>query len=75
MLNFCARVPYNASVVAKYELWPSMLWKKLAMVKDCVIVQIVNLGGTWYTQTGGKYGKGMLSFCGRPLQCLFCGKI
>ena len=29
----------------KYELWPSMSWKKLARVKDC-IMQIVNLGGT-----------------------------
>ena len=41
---------------AKYELWPSMLWKKMTMVKDCVIVQIVNLGG--YTQTGGGMKRG-----------------
>ena len=32
---FCVRVLYNAYVVVKYELWPSILWKKLAMIKDC----------------------------------------
>ena len=27
ILNFYVRVLYNAYVVVKYELWPSILWK------------------------------------------------
>ena len=38
----------NVYVVAKYELWPSVLLKTWAMVKDCVIVQIVNFKGGTY---------------------------
>ena len=55
MLNFCVRVFYNAYVVAKYKLWSSMVWEKLAMVKDCVIVQIVKFywGGGLHTDRGG----------------------
>ena len=59
---FCVRVLYNAYVVVKYELWPSILWKKLAMVKDCVIVQIVNWGKGVHIDRGS-YGKGMLNCC------------
>ena len=51
------RVLYNAYVVAKYELWLSMLWEKLAMVKDCVIVQIVNFLGGLHTNRGGRQGR------------------
>ena len=43
---------HNAYVVVKYELWSSKLWKKLAMVKDLVIVANSQLGGGGYTQTG-----------------------
>ena len=43
---------HNAYVVVKYEFWLSLLWKKLAMVKDFVIVQIVNGGGV-HTDRGG----------------------
>ena len=53
MLNFFVRVLYNAYVVTKYELWSSMLWEKLAMVKDCVIVQIVNFFWGLHTDRGG----------------------
>ena len=38
MLNLCGRPSQCLYVVAKYEIWSSMLWKKLAMVKDYVIV-------------------------------------
>ena len=54
---------HNAYIVAKYELWPSELWEELAMVKDCLIVQMVNLGRGTHRQ--GRYGKGVLYFCGR----------
>ena len=49
MLNLCVRVLNNAYVVVKNELWPSILWKKLAMVKDCNCANN-KIGG--YTQTG-----------------------
>ena len=51
------------------------------MVKDCVIVQIVDFffwGGTTHRQE--RYRK-MVNFCGRPLQCLYvvanmnCGQV
>ena len=61
-------------IVAKYIL------EKLAMVKDFVIVQIVNLflrntltaRGIWIFE---EYGYPMLNLCGRPSQCLCYGKI
>ena len=47
---------HNAYVVAKYEVWPSMLWKKLALVKDYVIVHCAKSqfggGGTHRQGTG-----------------------
>ena len=45
---------HNAFVVAEYEVWPSMLSKKLAMVKDYVIVHCANsqFGGV-HTDRGG----------------------
>ena len=80
MLNFCVRVLYNAYIVAKYELWSSMLWEKLAMIKDCVFLQIVNF--FWgATHRHGRYRKRMVNFCGRPSQCLYvvanmnCGQV
>ena len=49
------------------------LWKKLAMVKDC------NCGnsqlGRGVLTDRGRYGKRMVNFCRRPLQCLCCGEI
>ena len=48
MFNFLGDLQ-NAYVLVKYELWSSMLWKKLAMVKDFVIVQIVIGGGGVHT--------------------------
>ena len=46
---------HNAYVVAEYEVWPSMLSKKLAMVKDYVIVLCANkqLGEGVHTDRGG----------------------
>ena len=52
--------------------------EKLAMVKDFVIVQIVNfffLGGGGTHRQLEEYGYRMLNLCGRPSQCLCCGKI
>ena len=43
---------HNAYVVAKYEVWPSMLWKKLTLVKDYVIVHCAKSLFGGYTQTG-----------------------
>ena len=34
-VNFFVGDLHNAYVVANYEFWSSMLWKKLAIVKDC----------------------------------------
>ena len=55
MLIFFVRDLHNAYVVAEYEVWPSMLSKKLAMVKDYVIVHCANnqLGGEVHTDRGG----------------------
>ena len=39
---FLVRDLHNAYVVAEYEVWPCMLSKKLAMVKDYVIVHCAN---------------------------------
>ena len=55
---------HNAYAVSNNELWPCMLWKKLAMVNDFVIVQIVNLGRG--THRMGRYGYPMLYLCARP---------
>ena len=54
---------HNAYVVAEYEVWPSMLSKKLAMVKDYVIVHCANnqFGGGG-THRQGRYGYRMLIF-------------
>ena len=48
------------NVVAEYEVWPSMLSKKLAMVKDYVIVHCANnqFGGGTHRQ--GRYRYRML---------------
>ena len=67
---------HNAYAVANNELWPCMLWKKLAMVKDFVIVQIVDLV-RGYTQTREVWISDVIfvweTFS--PSQCLCCGKI
>ena len=72
-VNFFVGDLHNAYVVANYEFWSSMLWKKLAMVKDC------NCGnsqlGRGVLTDRGRYGKRMVNFRRRPLQCLCCGEI
>ena len=57
----------------KYELWPSMLWKKVGKGQRTVYCANSQFGGLHKDR--GRYRKGMLNFCGRPLQCLSCGKI
>ena len=73
MFNFLGDLQ-NAYVVVKYELWSSMLWKKLVVVKDFVKFCAKSQFGGVHTDRG-KYGKGMLNLCERPSQCLCCGKL
>ena len=72
-VNFFVGDLHNAYVGANYEFWSSMLWKKLVRSKT-VIVEIVNFGGGG-THRQGRYGKRMVNFRRRPLQCLCCGGI
>ena len=43
-VNILVRDFHNAYVMANYEFWSSMLWKKLAALGQRLIVEIVNLG-------------------------------
>ena len=53
------------------ENWPCVLWKKLATVNECVIMQ--KFGGL--PTVGERYGRWTLNFSDRSHPWLFCGQI
>ena len=61
---------HNAYVVANLEFWSSMLWNKLAMVKDCNCGNSQLRKGVVVLTNKGRYEKRMVN-----LQCLCCGEI
>ena len=74
-VNFFVGDLHNAYVVANYEFWSSMLWKKLAMVKEsnCGNSQL----GEGVLTDRGRYGKRMVNFRRRPLlwRNMNCGQV